>query len=138
MARPNYATVADYIDSDYSDGQPVTDERALTKLLSRASRHIEGLTVTANYATDEDGAPEDLNILEAFRDAVCAQVAYWDETGDVSGAMSSAGSASIGSLSLSSDKSAGQTPGDRQAVRYAPEAVEILSSAGLCSSRVGR
>ena len=138
MARPSYATVGDFIDSAYSDDDSPADEKALTKLLYRASRHVEGLTMTARYPIDEDGFPEDLNVLEAFRDAVCAQVAYWEETGDVSGAMSSAGSVSIGSLSLSSDKSAGQTPSDRQAVRYAPEAVEILSSAGLTSSRVGR
>lgn len=139
MARPSYATPANYVDSDYYDqdeGLP-EDERRIVKLLARASRHIESLTITAVYETDEDGAPVDLDISEAFRDAVCAQVAYWEETGDASG-VGAIGSTSIGSLSLGSAPSAGQTHADRQGVRYAPEAVEILSAAGLLSSAVRR
>lgn len=100
-------------------------------LLARATRLVEGLTTTALYAVDEDGLPEDLDISEAFRDAVCAQAAWFDETGDVSGAGARFNSLSLGSFSASGGGTGAATNTSAAQSRYSPEAVEILRSAGL-------
>lgn len=100
-------------------------------LLARATRLVEGLTTTARYATDDDGLPEDLDISEAFRDAVCAQAAWFDETGDVSGASARFNSLSLGSFSVSGGGTGSGTNTTAAASRYAPEAIEILRNAGL-------
>lgn len=53
--------------------------------LAEASRAIDAALIGARYDTDPDGYPSDPRIRKAFRDAVCAQVAYWDEIGDPTG-----------------------------------------------------
>ncbi len=50
--------------------------------LSRASRLVDEATLLAIYDVDEEGAPQELAIAQAFRDAVSAQCLYWRATGD--------------------------------------------------------
>jgi hypothetical protein len=135
MARPQYAEDSDWDDSDFTEGDAPADAQ---KLLNRASLHIDSLLRNAVYETDDDGLPVDLETLETLRDATLAQAAYWVETGDVSGAMAGAQSMGIGSVSVGGIKSTGDTPRSKNESRHAPEAVELLTQAGLYTATIGR
>ena len=151
MAQRVYATAADYYDFIGGD-LPMTDPPApaegeepvepepiddadLNARLRRASATIDGLTRRSVYDVDEDGYPTDQDIADAFRDMTCAQVAWWDDTDDVTGAGSQAGTFSIGSVSIGA---AGRTTGNgapnAAASRISPEAVEIGVNAGLITA----
>lgn len=133
--RPRYAVESDWDGSDFTEGDAPVN---LAKLIGRASLHIDSMLRNAVYEADDDGYPVDLDILEALRDATLAQVAYWEETGDVSGAMSGAQSMGIGSVNIGGIKSAGDTPQSKNESRHAPEAVNLLRQAGLYSAITGR
>lgn len=97
-------------------------------VLAEASRALDGTLLGACYATDADGYPTEQRIRAAFRDAVCAQVAYWREIGDDtgSGAAEQWASIGIGSVQLSR-ASRGQTAGqDPMPDIDAPAALRIL------------
>lgn len=133
--RPKYALPSDWDGSDFTEGDAPAD---VEKLLNRASLHIDSLVVNAIYEADDDGYPVDLDILETLRDATLAQAAYWLETGDVSGAMAGNQSMGIGSVSIGGLKSAGDTPRSKNQSRHAPEAVTLLTVAGLYTAAIGR
>lgn len=66
-----------------------------TRLLAAAGREIDRMLVTAVYDVDDGGDPTDAQFIIAFKDATCAQAAWWIETGDeqgVAAAVTSAGS----------------------------------------------
>lgn len=134
MRLREYATPDEFLKSDYCE-DPDAAPDDIAKLIRRASGTVESLTLTARYVIDDDGMPADDEVIEAFREAVCAQVAYFLETGDVSGAAAGSPAVSIGSLSLGGKAISG---GEQRASRYSPEAVEILSTAGLMPASVGR
>jgi hypothetical protein len=123
-----YATAAD-LDGWLDDQLPEADA---AKQLRRASMHIDSLLITAVYRVDEDGEPLDLHVIDALRDATCAQVAWWADTGDTSGAASQYQQTSIGSVGLTRGYSSGKSAAGPSA-RTAPEAVQILATAGLLS-----
>lgn len=127
-----YATPSDLATFTGEDAPPNA-----TALLARATRLVEGLTATARYAVDVDGLPEDLDVSEAFRDAVCAQAAWFDETGDTSGAGARFSSLSLGTFTATTSTPSASTPGSAAQSRYAPEAVDILRSAGLITTAPG-
>ncbi|HEY8588476.1 MAG TPA: hypothetical protein VIL55_02875 [Naasia sp.] len=105
--------------------------------LAEASRALDAVLIGAWYATDEDGQPTDPRVRAALRDAVCAQVAYWQELGDDtgSGAAEQWASIGIGSVQLSR-ASRSQTGGqDPQPDIDAPAALRILRNAGLLPIR---
>lgn len=83
-----YATTADL---ETYTGQPttLTPEQA-GRYLALASALVRRATRAAAYDTDATGAPTDPDVADAFRDAVCAQVAYW-EGHDVDPTMGRAG-----------------------------------------------
>ena len=112
------------------------DQAEADRMIRRASALVENHTITARYATDAEGMPTDERIAEAFRDAVCAVVAWWEETGNASGAAGQYTDVSLGSLSLRRSTSAGGHS-SAQAARIAPEAVQILATAGLLSQAPG-
>ncbi len=104
------------------------------RLLLRASRLVEALTRCAVYDVDADGLPTDALVAAAFRDACCAQVVWFEETGDSTGAGAQYQSVSIGSVSLTRGyTSGGPATGAEQ--RYAPDAIAVLSRVGLCGNR---
>lgn len=78
-----YATSGDYT---AFTGQPApvgTD-----RLLARASEVIDGALFAAVYRTNSSGAALDPEVVNALRDATCAQVEFWqagDEEDDVLG-----------------------------------------------------
>ena len=89
------------------------------RLLLRASELLDD-TVTAPFLVDEDGVPTDSAVAEALRDAACAQVRFWAETGEEHDIDGLAGTAvSIGGVS-----------GVRPPV-VAPQALRILRGAML-------
>lgn len=73
MAKPVYATSAQYGDSPYGRATAGAD---IDDRLAIASRDIDWLVMTAVYDTDEDGAPTDTDVAEALRDATIAQASW--------------------------------------------------------------
>lgn len=109
------------------------------RLLITATRRVDLALIGAWYPVDDDSMPTDPDVAAALADAVCAQVAWWVETGDStgSGAGSEWGSVSIGKLSLSrggggSGSRSGSTTSGK---RLAEDALDILTVAGLLPIR---
>jgi hypothetical protein len=71
MARV-YATADDVIDwlGDYPPSNVDT-------LITRASLVVDELLVGVRYCTDTNQLPTDTRVIDALRDATCAQVAWW-------------------------------------------------------------
>jgi hypothetical protein len=115
-----YATPADL--ADYAGPDVVGEDSP--RLLARASELVDSLLVTAVYDTTPDGHPLDAHLREALRDATCALVQWWDETGDPTGAGAQYSDAAIGTLRLKRND-------NRSAPDIAPAAVRILATAGL-------
>ncbi|MEV8029265.1 hypothetical protein [Cellulosimicrobium funkei] len=128
MAQRVYATPSDLAAEPW---ELALDEKAARSLLIRASIVIDGLTVTTVYDVDEDGYPTDLDVADAFRDATCAQAAWFDETGDTSGAAGRFNSLSLGSFSASGGGTGSGSNTSAAESRLSPEAVQILQNAGL-------
>jgi hypothetical protein len=130
-----YATEAQLIAYGAPPGVTVPTGAAASWSLARASEHIDDLLTLAVYDTDVDGLPTDTAVVEAVRDATCAQVVWWAETGySATGAPPRYKSVSLGSLSLTkSDAASAGSSGDAE--RYAPTAVRHLRLAGLLDWR---
>lgn len=134
-----YATAADYYvftggeqPVDEND-EPVTD-RELNAVLRRASTQVESYVRLARYDVDDDGYPIDPAVAEAMTEATCAQVTWWDETGDVTGADAISGVTKILSVSLGSTAAGVQrSPAE---TRASSEAITILRNAGLITAFV--
>lgn len=93
--------------------------------IRRASYRVRAELRTARFETDQDGNPTDANVSAAIMDATKAQLAFWAETGDASGAAAQNGGGSI--LSVSLPGGAGTTDVNRkQDAREAPAVTEIL------------
>jgi len=137
VAKRVYATLADY--EDFTDGahEPESEDQINAKLW-RASLVVDGLTRRTVYTVDENGKPVDEAVAEAFKNATCAQAAYWDTTDDPTGGEAAAGPVKFGSVSLGGSGATGnaQSKTDAAAARVAPEAVDILRTAGLLSTAV--
>ena len=96
MARV-YATAAALI--TYT-GQAAPDNA--DQLLRQASQFLDANVFRLCwYHVGTDGLPSDPTVAEAFSDAVCAQVQWWDELGDSIGAAGAGwGNVQIGSVTL--------------------------------------
>lgn len=131
MAQRQYASTTEFDDWDEDDDYPTpTDSK-----LRRASGVIDGLTRNSRYDVDEDGYPTDPDVTDAFRDATCAQVAWFEETDDPTGAGSQDGTFTIGSVSIGArGRSTGNGAPDAASSRISPEAVEVLTNAGLITA----
>ena len=134
MALPVYAKTSDLV--KFLGVEELEDEAGAKAGLRRASNEVRGLTRTALYETDDDGLPTDAAVLEAFKDATCAFVAYWDETGDITGGNAMAGPMKILSVSIGGTPTGGASSRTAADARRADEAVTILRNAGLISSSV--
>ncbi|WP_060888659.1 hypothetical protein [Streptomyces scabiei] len=127
MATRIYATSAEY--TAYTGQTPPSD---IDKLLRDASRMLAAEVFRLCwYEVDEDGYPSNTAVLEAFSDAACAQVEWWDEIGDSTGASAvSWGTVKLGSAQLS--RSVTATSGSASAAReVAPKAWDALRSDDL-------
>ncbi len=127
MARV-YATLEDFTDF-IGDVDPGTN---ISVLLRRCSADIDRYTLTSRYACDATGMPTEPYVIEAFKDATCAQAAWYLETadGDPTGAAGQYDSVGIGSVSMSK-RSGDDTTASPATSRDSPEAIQILTNAGL-------
>lgn len=136
MAQRIYAVASDFANlaEEPFDG----DDTKLDKRLRSASIEVEGLTRLSVYDVDEEGYPTDADISDAFKEATCAFVEYWEETDDPTGAQSQAGPTRIGSVSFGGSGASGGATNTKSAAssRIAPKAVRILTNAGLITSAV--
>lgn len=126
MARI-YASAADY--QEYTGQASPAD---IETLLAKASRMLEArIFRLCWFEADADGLPSNPLVREAFANAVCAQVGWWEELGDSTGAsVAGWGSVKLGSASMSRPE--GQTSGAASAAReIAPEVGDILGSEDL-------
>lgn len=94
---PVYATSAEY--ETYSGQTPPAD---IDRLLTDASDLLDTEVLFAAVYDVDTGTnlPTDADVAAAFRDAVCAQVQYWQEVGeeiDISGPIQGV---SIGSVNI--------------------------------------
>ena len=135
-----YATATDLL--DFMGGEAPTgpdgsdlSESQTNALLRRASAQVESYVRLARYAVDEDGYPTDPDVSQALTDATCAQAAWWDETGDVTGADATAGPTMSLSVSLGGNGTAANQRTSAEA-RVSAEAVTILRNAGLITARI--
>jgi hypothetical protein len=105
------------------------DSDKLEKRLRAASIEVDQLTRGATYDVDVASLkPTDSEIIEAFAEATCAIVEYWEETGDHTGAEANAGAISIGSVTLGTTSSR-SSDGPSDADRLGAKALSILREA---------
>ncbi|MGW1679389.1 hypothetical protein [Saccharopolyspora sp. NPDC002376] len=81
-------------------GVVVPAEPEASRMLARASDEVELATMSAIYTTDAAGMPTDPTVVDAMREATCAQAVHWIETGDESGTAGQWASVGIGSINL--------------------------------------
>lgn len=134
MARV-YATHQDLI--DYTEGSAFTlpAEPESARLRARASELVDEALLAAVYDTNPTTRlPTDPEVAAAMRDAVCAQVVWWEETGDENGSADRYTSVSIGSVALNRG---GTAPAGGSGGRtLGPHAVTHLRLAGLTPGAV--
>lgn len=107
------------------------------RLLTRASQMLDSRVLRACWyvADPTTGIPTDLLVVAAFRDAVCAQVDWWQELGDSTGAAGAGwGGVKIGSVDLSRSVTA-VSGGDSPARQIAPQVWDALQSPDLTPDR---
>jgi len=136
MAQRVYATAIDY--AALAEEPADVELPVLNKRLRAASSEVDGLTRLSRYDVDEDNFPTDATISDAFKEATCAIVEFWEETGDVRGADAAQGAVKIGSVSLGTTSSTqqGVSPREKLVQRIGESAVTILTNAGLISATV--
>lgn len=121
-----YATLSDLASYLHAEPGPTADRDLVT-----ATRLVDALLIGAVYpVTDVDGLPILTAHVHALRDAVCAQAAWFDETGDSTGAGEQYQSTSIGALSFTRGYTGGGSAAGASQ-RYAPDTILILRTAGL-------
>lgn len=123
-----YATEADYL--TYTGEESAPD--GIDSLLKRASQMLDAQVFRmCVYDVDAAGAPTHPLVTAAFRDAVCAQVAWWDELGDSSGASAAGwGTLELGSARLGRSVTT-VSGGDSPARQVAPAVGDLLRAPGL-------
>ncbi|QIK63840.1 hypothetical protein G7068_12040 [Leucobacter viscericola] len=105
------------------------------RLLRDASLEVDEMLLTAIYRVDHDGAPTEPRVIEALRDATCAQAEFRDEHGDEVEAMGSGESVRLGPLGFGGAFSSGPKP-TQPIPQYSPKAYRILRLAGLIPGTV--
>lgn len=127
LAGRVYATTTDL--ANYLNAAPPLDG---ARLLADASRMLDSLVLGyCRYDVDDDGMPTDEAVAAAIGRAVCAQVAWWEEIGDSTGAAGVGyGSVAIGSVNLG--RSVTSVSGDDSAARQlAPRVLDELRAPDL-------
>lgn len=129
-----YATLEEY----KSFAEAPANDALVEKRLGTASFEVDGLTRRAAYATDVNDLPTDPVIRAAFRDATCAIIQHWEETGDPLGADLLDGAVKIGSVSLGTTSSSQEalSATEKTARRIGHLAITILMNAGLLGSAI--
>lgn len=115
MTYAALADLAEYLDVEVEDLEADSE-----RLLGLASVFIDQQTL-GRIDTDNDDQ------LEAAKLAVCAQVEFWRETGDDTGASGAFSSLSIGAFSISRGGGSSGAPN----LELAPRAYQALFMEGL-------
>ncbi|MGW8719680.1 hypothetical protein ACWGNR_10265 [Streptomyces althioticus] len=127
VSSRSYATTTDL--ANYLRAAPPVDA---AHLLEGASRMLDARVLQyCRYDVTTDGLPSDEDVAEAISRAVCAQVAWWGEVGDSTGAAGVGyGSVAIGSVNLG--RSVTSVSGDDSAARQlAPQVLDELRAPHL-------
>ena len=103
------------------------------RLLRDASEDVDEMLLTAIYRVDEDGLPVDAPVIEALRDATCAQAWHRSEHGDDVEISMSSEAVSLGPLSFGGGGAGKASQGIPQ---HSPRALRILRNAGLIPGTV--
>jgi hypothetical protein len=111
MPLPVYATT-EQLETFLGYGEEDTLPAKAGRWLVLASTLVRAATVTAVYDVDEDGAPTDTDVADAFANATCAQVSAWidlgvDPTAGRAAVTGSAASSGIGTAKVEFTKRAG-------------------------------
>jgi hypothetical protein len=124
-----YATTTDLVTYTGSAAPAGADN-----LLQRASRLLDA-DLFRLYVYDVDtttGLPTDPDVAATMRDAVCAQVDWWDELGDSKGALGAGwDDVQIGSVKLQRRSPTAVGASASAAREIAPEVGDVLLSAEL-------
>lgn len=126
-----YATVLEF--EAYPGGTSPAPSNTGTRLV-QASRMLERLVLRyCMYAVDSaSGMPIHPLVVAACRDAVCAQVAWWEAVGDPSGSDAAGwATVSIGSVSLGRPGGGSASAADSAARQICPAAWDALQSPDL-------
>jgi hypothetical protein len=122
-----YATTTDY--QAYTGQAPDADT---ARLLARASQFLDAEVFRACYyqADPTTGLPTNSLVANAFRDATCAQVQWWTELGDSTGAAGAGwGTVKIGTAHL--QRNGGVSGKDSPAREVAPAVADALLAPDL-------
>lgn len=107
----------------------------LQPLIRRASSMVQRAVRSARFEVTPAGMPEDPDVMDALRDAVCEQVTVWVENDInptvIQGASSAVTSSSIGDASVSYSSVDAAQVKDQAASELCDAAVDILANAGL-------
>lgn len=111
------------------------DGRSVDSLLRRASSLVQRAVRSARFAVTPAGMPEDPDVMDALRGAVCEQVTVWVEN-DISptaiaSAVGGVSSSSIGDASVSYSTVEAAAVKDQAANELCDAALDILANAGL-------
>ncbi|MCQ1951616.1 hypothetical protein NNX28_16990 [Arthrobacter sp. zg-Y859] len=128
-------------EEDLTDAKVDVPENA-AGLLRSASSLVRSSTKTARYRTDGHGMPVEPYIVDAFRDATCAQVKFWadmgvDPTLGAAGVKPLAASKSINGASVQYSTYVSTAEARANAAgTLGPDAYYILEDAGLLGGAV--
>ncbi|WP_051702043.1 hypothetical protein [Mycetocola saprophilus] len=100
-------------------------------LLRRAEIRVRSMLTGVVYPVDADGNATDPEHIQALMEATCAQAAFFEDTGDISGSLAVLGGASIGTVKLGTPTTAAGGKGSAVDLRYSSEVADILAAAGL-------
>ncbi|WP_408934444.1 hypothetical protein [Corynebacterium marquesiae] len=107
----------------------------LQPLIRRASSMVQRAVRSARFEVTPAGMPEDPDVMDALRDAVCEQVTVWVENDISPTAIASATgavtSSSIGDASVSYSSVDAAQVKDQAANELCDAALDILANAGL-------
>lgn len=116
-------------------GYTFDEDVNLQPLIRRASSMVQRAVRSARFEVTPAGMPEDPDVMDALRDAVCEQVTVWVENDInptvIQGASSAVTSSSIGDASVSYSSVDAAQVKDQASNQLCDAALDILSNAGL-------
>ncbi len=128
MAAPVYATPADL--TAYC--APGTSPQGVgERQLREASAQVDEMLLTAIYDVDSEGKPTAPHVVEALKNATCAQALHVNTYGDEVEIRETSGPVALGPLSLGGRQSAGSPGAGSSVPVWAPRAVAFLRAEGL-------
>lgn len=126
MALTPYAVTTDVV-AYMSTLTPPPADPECSRLIARACDVLDAYLVGTQYSVDADGNPTDATVIEALKNATCAQVEWWVAKGDDLDTDRQYDSMTVEGATLSR--------AGRRAPRIAPRALDVLRVAGLATAQ---